>query len=245
MEVVPAVDIRGGKCVRLYQGDYAQETVYGSDPAAMALRWAQAGARLIHVVDLDGARQGRPVNREAIRSIAQSLAVPFQIGGGIRTITAVADYLDLGAARVILGTAAIEDPNLLARACKEFPGRVVLGLDAKEGQVAVAGWQETLDQQAVDLAGKLPADGLAAIIYTDISRDGTHQGLNLEATRAVCQAAPVPVIAAGGVSSLADVEVALTLAADGLWGVITGRALYDHTLDLSQALDLARRSEED
>lgn len=244
MEVIPAVDIRGGKCVRLYQGDYDQETVYGSDPAAMALRWAQAGARLIHVVDLDGARQGRSVNRESIRSIAQSLDVPFQIGGGIRDLDAAADYLELGAARVILGTAAIEDPSLLTRACKEFPGRIVLGLDAKEGKVAVAGWQEALDQRAVDLAGRLSADGLAAIIYTDISRDGTHQGLNLEATRAVCQAAPVPVIAAGGVSTLADVEAALTLAADGLWGVITGRALYDHTLDLAQALALARQSGE-
>jgi len=244
MEVIPAIDLRAGACVRLFQGDFDRETVYGRDPAAMARRWRDRGARLLHLVDLDGAREGRPVNRQAIRAIAEAVDIPFEIGGGIRDLRAIEDYLSLGAARAIIGTAAVTEPQLLAEACRLFPGRVVLGLDARQGRVAVSGWLDTRAEKAVDLARSLVQEGLAAIIYTDISRDGTHAGLNLEATAEVCRAVAVPVVAAGGVSSLADIEAALGLAELGLWGVITGRAIYDGTLDLAEALRLARGGSE-
>ncbi len=240
MEVIPAVDIRGGRCVRLFKGDFDRETVYGRDPAAMAAKWQELGARLIHVVDLDGAKAGRPVNKEAIRAIAERLTIPFEIGGGIRDAAAAEEYLALGAARVILGTAAVEKPGLLEELCRLFPGQVVLGLDARDGKAATAGWLQTSDLSAVELARELSCEGLAAIVYTDIDRDGTHAGVNVAATRRMCRAVEAPVIAAGGVSTLKHIEELLPLAEDGLWGVITGKALYDKTMDLKEALALAR-----
>jgi len=240
MEVLPAIDIRGGQCVRLHQGRFDQETVYGADPAAMARIWQNQGAKWIHVVDLDGAREGRPVNREAIQAIARAVEIPFEIGGGIRDLAAAEEYLSLGASRVILGTAAYKNPDLLAQSCDRFPGRVVLGLDARQGKVAVDGWLETVSDTAIEVAQKLTRPGLAAIIYTDIERDGTHRGVNIEATAELCRAVEVPVIAAGGVSTLKDIESLLPLADLGLAGVITGKALYDKTLDLKEALALAR-----
>lgn len=240
MEVIPAVDIRGGRAVRLFKGDFGQETIYGDDPAAMAARWQELGAALLHVVDLDGAKVGRPVNRQSIRAIARALSIPFEIGGGIRDLAAAEEYLSLGAERVILGTAAVQNPDLLQECCRRFPGRIVLGLDARQGLVATAGWLKTSDLTAVELAQKLSFQGLAAIVYTDIDRDGTHAGVNVAQTAAVCRAVEVPVVAAGGVSTLDHVRELMPLAADGLWGVITGKALYDGTMDLGQALNLAR-----
>lgn len=240
MEVIPAVDIRGGKCVRLLKGDFNRETVYGDDPAAMAGQWQTAGAAMLHVVDLDGAKEGRPVNRTAIRAIAAELDIPFEIGGGIRNAEAAAEYLALGADRVIIGTAAVNTPGLLSELCRNHPGRIVLGIDARKGKVATAGWLEEADLEAVDWARSMIEPGLAGIIYTDIDRDGTHTGVNVEATARLCRAVDVPVIAAGGVSTLDHVRELLPLAKDGLAGVITGKALYDGTMDLGQALKLAR-----
>lgn len=209
----------------------------------MAARWQDAGAAWLHVVDLDGAKEGRPINRPAVEAIARILRIPFQIGGGIRSLEAIEEYLSLGAARVILGTAAVNDPGFLSQACRRFPGRVALGLDARHGRVAVSAWRETRDVRAVDLAPKLVQTGLAAIIYTDVSRDGTHAGVNVEATAELCRAVGVAVIAAGGVSTLGDIQALLPLMELGLSGVITGRAIYEGTLDLRAALKLAGRRE--
>ncbi len=241
MEIIPAVDIRGGQCVRLYKGRFDQETVYHKNPADMAAKWSDQGASWLHVVDLDGAKTGRPVNRDAVRAIAGKIDIPFEIGGGIRDLEGVRAYLDLGASRVILGTAAVEDPDLLKKACAEFPGRVALGIDAKDGYVAVSGWRETRPVTAVELALQLSVHSPAVIIYTDISRDGTHQGVNVEATAELCRAVDIPIIAAGGVSTLEHVRALLPLARSGLAGVITGKALYDGTMDLAEALALARK----
>lgn len=243
MEVIPAVDIRGGQCVRLFQGDYDQETVYGQDPAAMALRWQEKGAAFLHVVDLDGAKAGYPVNKEAVRSIAEAIRIPFEIGGGIRDLAGLQTYLELGAERVIIGTAAVKNPELLKEADRHFPGKVALGLDAKNGRVALSGWLESSDLTAVELARRLAEHRPAAIIYTDISRDGTHTGVNIEATAELCKAVEIPVIAAGGVSTLEHVAALLPLEAEGLSGVITGKALYDGTMELAAALKLARGSQ--
>ena len=240
MEVIPAVDIRGGRCVRLYKGRFDRETVYHDRPAEMAAQWESQGASFLHLVDLDGAREGRPVNREAISAVAQRLTIPFEIGGGIRDLSAVEEYLSLGATRVILGTAAVETPDLLADACRSFPDQVALSLDAREGLVATSGWLETRPVKAVRIASELAEYEPAAIIYTDISRDGTHGGVNLEATAELCRAVEVPVIAAGGVSTLNHIRELLPLADLGLVGVITGKALYDRTMDLAAALKLAR-----
>jgi phosphoribosylformimino-5-aminoimidazole carboxamide ribotide isomerase len=240
MEVIPAVDIRGGRCVRLYKGRYDQETVYHDRPEAMAAQWEAEGASFLHLVDLDGAREGRPVNREAIQAIARQVAIPFEIGGGIRDLAAVEEYLSLGAARVILGTAAVESPDLLADACRSFPGQVALSLDAKDGLVATSGWLETRPVKAVQMASELAEHGPAVIIYTDINRDGTHGGVNLEATAELCRAVEVPVIAAGGISTLEHIKELLPLEELGLAGVISGKALYDRTLDLQTALKVAR-----
>ncbi len=240
MEIIPAVDIRGGQCVRLYKGKFDQETVYHQEPAAMAAKWRDKGAAWLHVVDLDGAKTGRPVNREAVRTIAAEIDIPFEIGGGIRDLEGIRAYLDLGASRIILGTAAVENPDLLKQACLEFPGRIALGIDAKEGYVAVAGWQETRPVTAVELALQLSVCNPAVIIYTDISRDGTHKGVNVEATAELCRAVDIPIIAAGGVSTLDHIRTLLPLAGSGLAGVITGTALYAGTMNLEEALDLAR-----
>lgn len=233
MLVFPAIDLRGGLCVRLRQGDYNQETVFGSDPAEMARRWAGEGATYLHLVDLDGARDGRPVNGESVRAIVGAAGVPCQLGGGLRTDAHIEEALSWGVARVILGTRALKDPAWLESACRRFPGRVVLGIDARDGMVATDGWLEVSRTPALDLARQCAAWPLAALIYTDISRDGMLEGPNFDAQAEMARALPVPVIASGGVTTGEDVR---RLARLGLAGCIIGRALYEGRLDLRSAL---------
>jgi phosphoribosylformimino-5-aminoimidazole carboxamide ribotide isomerase len=241
VQIFPAIDLRGGQCVRLKQGDYAQETVFGADPAAMAQRWVGQGALFLHLVDLDGARQGQPVNGPSVRAIVAAAAVPCQLGGGLRTQAHLEEALGWGVARVILGTRALQDPDWCAAMCRRFPGLVALGIDARAGRVSTEGWLHDSETQAVDLARRAAVWGVAAIIYTDIQRDGMLQGANVEATAELARAVPdVPVIASGGVTSLDDVA---RLARAGLPGCIIGRALYEGRIDLSEAIMLARLQE--
>jgi phosphoribosylformimino-5-aminoimidazole carboxamide ribotide isomerase len=240
MLIIPAVDIRGGKCVRLKQGRLEEETVFGDDPAAMGLKWQEAGAQWLHVVDLDGAFSSQPRNLEAIRRLRQALTIPMELGGGLRTLDTMATYADLGIDRLILGTVVLKDPELAARACERFPGRIAFGLDAKDGLLAVEGWTETSRKTALEVALGLAALKPAALIYTDISRDGVKKGINLAATRALAEAVDLPVIASGGVSSLDDIKALLPLEQAGVVGVIVGRALYDGNLDLAKAIEIAR-----
>ena len=240
MIIFPAIDIRGGRCVRLVQGRADQETVYGDDPAAMGKRWQAEGAAWLHVVDLDGAFGARPQNLEVIRRLRRSVTIPIQLGGGLRTLDTMATYMEAGIDRLILGTAVLKDPDLVARALTAYPGRIALGLDAKNGLLAVEGWTETSSRTAAELARELAPLNPAAIIYTDISRDGVKRGVNLEATRNLAQATDIPVIASGGVSSIDDITTLLPLEPLGVIGVITGKALYDGNLDLKQAIRVAR-----
>ncbi len=238
MILFPAIDLKGGKCVRLYKGDMAQATVFNDSPGDQAAQFVKAGARWIHVVDLDGAFAGKSVNADAVRAILKNANVPVQLGGGIRDDAAIASWLDAGVTRVILGTIALKDPDFVKRACKTFPGKIVVGIDARGGHVAVQGWAETSDMKAVDLARKFEDSGVAAIVYTDIDRDGALQGPNVDATVAMAKAVTIPVIASGGVSSLDDLAVLKRHAKDGIAGVISGRALYDGRIDLRAAIDL-------
>jgi phosphoribosylformimino-5-aminoimidazole carboxamide ribotide isomerase len=238
MILYPAIDLKGGNAVRLLRGDMAQATVFNTDPAAQARSFAAQGCRWLHVVDLDGAFAGKSVNGEAVRAILEAVSVPVQLGGGIRDEAAIDAWLGAGIARVVLGTAALRDPDLVHRACKAHPGRVAVGIDARGGKVAVQGWAETSDMSARDLAKALEDAGAAAIIYTDIDRDGALEGVNLDATLALARATRTPVIASGGVSSIADIEKLKAVAHLGIAGVICGRALYDGRLDLGQALAL-------
>ena len=239
MIIFPAIDIRGGKCVRLIQGRADQETVFGDDPAAMGQKWQAAGAAWLHVVDLDGAFGARPHNLEVIRRLRRAVTIPIQLGGGLRSLETIATYIDLGIDRLILGTAVLKDPDLMHRALQTYPGRIALGLDAKNGLLAVEGWTETTSRTAAEVARELAPQEPAALIYTDISRDGVKRGLNLEATRALAQATEIPIIASGGVSSLDDIKPLLTLDPLGIIGVITGRALYDGNLELQEAIRVA------
>jgi phosphoribosylformimino-5-aminoimidazole carboxamide ribotide isomerase len=241
MLIIPAVDIRGGQCVRLRQGRLDAETVFSDDPVAMGLRWQEAGASLLHVVDLDGAFTSQPQNLEVIGRLRRALSIPMELGGGLRTLKTMAAYADLGVDRLILGTVALKDPDLAARACAQFPGRIAFGLDARDGLLAVEGWTETSQKTALEVAQSLAPLKPAALIYTDISRDGVKKGVNLTATRALAAAVDLPVIASGGVSSLQDIEALLPLEQVGVVGVIVGRALYDGNLDLKEALELARK----
>lgn len=233
MQIYPAIDLRDGKCVRLKQGDYAQETVFGADPAAMAQRWVADGATYLHLVDLDGAKEGRPANTRAIRAIAKAVNVPCQLGGGLRTENDIRDALALGVARVIVGTKALESPKWLAKMTQQFPGRIVLGIDAKDGKVATQGWLDVSEIGALDLAKRCAGPLLSAIIYTDISRDGMMQGANVQAMAEMAAAVPVPVIASGGVTTLDDVK---RLQEAGLAGCIIGRALYEGQLNLREVV---------
>jgi phosphoribosylformimino-5-aminoimidazole carboxamide ribotide isomerase len=241
MLVIPAIDLKGGRCVRLLRGDLQAETVYGDDPVAMGRRWVDAGARYLHVVDLDGAVSGAPVNGDAIAALCAKLPVPIEVGGGIRTVDRAGAILATGADRVIFGTAALEQPDVVADACRRFPGRVAVGLDARAGRVAVKGWVETSAMTAIDAVGRLAGARVACIIYTDIERDGTQQGVNVAATRALAEAIDIPVIASGGVGSLADIEALLPCEAAGVTGVIVGRALYSGAVKLEDALRVAAR----
>jgi phosphoribosylformimino-5-aminoimidazole carboxamide ribotide isomerase len=239
MLIIPAIDLKDGKCVRLRQGRAEDVTVFGDDPEAMGLKWQDAGAQLLHVVDLDGAFSSQPRNLDSIRRLRARLTIPIELGGGIRTLDTIAAYIDLGIDRLILGTVILKDPDLAAAACARYPGRIAFGLDAKDGLLAVEGWTETSRRRALDVAQELASLQPAAIIYTDIARDGVKRGVNIEATRALAQAVAVPVIASGGVSSLDDIRTLLPLEPLGVVGVITGRALYDGSLDLAEAIRLA------
>lgn len=239
MIIIPAVDIRQGKCVRLRQGRQDQETVFSDDPAAMALRWADAGARLIHVIDLDGAFNQRPQNLPAIEKIVNSIDTPIQIGGGIRDARTIETYMTLGVAKVIIGTEAIRNPDMIKKAALDYPDRIVVAIDARDGKVAIEGWTETTQASAIELAKKFEDCGVAAINFTDIHRDGMQTGPNIEQTRLLAESINVPVVASGGVATLNDIKNLLPLEAVGVTGVITGNALYSGSLDLKAAIALA------
>lgn len=237
MEIIPAIDLRGGRVVRLVQGDPARETRYADDPAAAAQEWERRGARRLHVVDLDGALGGTPANREGLQAILGAVRIPVQVGGGLRSLAAVQALLDQGVATAILGTAAIRDPEFLAGACRTFPGRVALGLDARNGYLAVAGWTEATQERAEEFARRVAHLPLAAIVATDIGRDGMLQGPDLEGLRAMAAAAQAPVIASGGVGRVEDIRALRSLEPLGVTGVIVGKALYDGRLSLEAALE--------
>lgn len=239
MIVFPAIDLKDGLCVRLMQGDPKRATVYGRDPVAVARHWEEEGAEWLHLVDLDGAFTKRPVNDLIILEIARSVSIPVQVGGGIRTLENVDRYLLAGVARVIIGTAALRQPEMLQEACGRYPGRIALGLDARDGNVAVEGWKESTRTDAVSLVLKFKDLDLAAVIYTDIQRDGMQTGVNIEATRRLIEKTGAPVVASGGVSTMEDIERLLPLASLGLVGVITGRAIYEGTLNLREAIKRA------
>ncbi len=238
MILFPAIDLKDGKCVRLLRGEMSAATTFNEDPADQARKFEASGCRWIHVVDLDGAFAGAPVNARAVEAILGAVKVPVQLGGGIRDGARIRAWLDAGITRVILGTVALRDPDLVKKACRDWPGRIVVGIDARGGRVAVEGWAETSDVLAVDLARRFEDAGVAAIVYTDIDRDGAMQGPNVEATASLAKAVKIPVIASGGVSSLDDLRALKARAKDGIAGVISGRALYDGRIDLAQAVKL-------
>jgi phosphoribosylformimino-5-aminoimidazole carboxamide ribotide isomerase len=240
MQVWPAIDLRGGKCVRLQQGDYQRETVFGDDPAAWARHWVDQGGECLHLVDLDGARDGRPANFEAVRSILDAVDVPCELGGGIRDEATIASLLELGLARLVVGTRALKDPQWFESVCRRHPGKLVLGIDARNGQVATDGWLETSSVKAVDLARRFADLPIAALIYTDIATDGMLTGPNVAATVEMQQAVEAPVIASGGVTTADDVA---QLAQAGVAGCIIGRALYEGALRLTDALAAARSAD--
>jgi phosphoribosylformimino-5-aminoimidazole carboxamide ribotide isomerase len=243
MIIFPALDLKEGKCVRLERGVMASATVYSEDPAAAARRWQAEGAEWLHVVDLDGAMAGQPRNREAVARILGAVNIPVQVGGGVRSLETLATYLDLGVRRVVLGTAALKNPRVLAQACERFPDRVVLGIDSRHGRVAVEGWDRTSEIGPVELARRFETLALAAIIYTDIQRDGMQTGPNIEATHQLARGVRHPVIASGGVARLEDIAALRALEADGVIGVIVGRALYTGSIRLADAVLLGRGTE--
>lgn len=240
MIIIPAVDIKNGKCVRLLQGRKDAETVFADDPAAMAQQWADQGAELIHVIDLDGAFEKTPRNFPVIEQILKSVNVPIQIGGGIRDEATIKMYLDAGVERIIIGTEAIRNPQLVIDACRIFPGKIVVGIDARNGLVAIEGWTKTTRTQAVDLAKQFEDSGVIAINFTDIHRDGMQTGPNIEETRKLAESISIPVVASGGVSSLADIQNLLPLTAVGVTGVITGKALYTGAMNLNDAISYVK-----
>ena len=240
MLIIPAIDLKNGRCVRLLQGRLDSETVFSDNPAAMAKRWEEEGAEIIHVIDLDGAVEKGPRNLESIKKIIASVDAYIQVGGGIRNQETAKMYLDLGVKRVIIGTEAINNPQFIKDACKSFPGQIVVGIDARSGLVAIEGWTETTQVKAVDLARQFEDCGVAAINFTDIHRDGMQTGPNLAATRHLAEAVSIPVVASGGVSTLEDIKNLLPLKLVGVVGVITGRALYSGTLNLKAAIELSR-----
>ncbi|MEE4192296.1 MAG: 1-(5-phosphoribosyl)-5-[(5-phosphoribosylamino)methylideneamino]imidazole-4-carboxamide isomerase [Halieaceae bacterium] len=240
MLVIPAIDLKDGACVRLRQGLMEDSTVFSDDPLAMASRWVESGARRLHLVDLNGAFAGEPVNGEAVERIADSYPkLPIQIGGGIRSLETIEHYVKAGVSFVILGTKAVKEPEFVAEACAAFPGKVIVGLDAKAGLVATDGWAEVSEVQATELAKRFEGDGVSAIVYTDIARDGMMQGVNVEATLGMARAASIPVIASGGITNLDDIRALAAVSSEGIIGAITGRAIYEETLDLSEAQRIA------
>ena len=241
MIVIPAIDLKQGKCVRLEQGLMERDTVFCEHPADQAREWQRQGGELLHIVDLDGAFAGVPKNREAIAAIVGSISIPTQLGGGIRDIPTIEAYLSLGIGRVILGTAALRNPELVMEGCRLYPGRIVVGIDAKNGMVAVQGWAEVTGISAVELARRFEGYGVAAIIYTDISRDGMMAGPNIEATKTLSESVSIPVIASGGVSSLMDIKNLMAIESSGVTGVITGKAIYTGAFRLAEAVELTKK----
>lgn len=240
MEIWPAIDLRGGKCVRLRQGDYGQETIFGDDPTAMARHWVDLGAKYLHLVDLDGAREGRPVNLAVIRAIVEAVGVPCELGGGIRTEESIRTLLDLGLRRLVVGTLALREPDWFRSMCRKYPDRLVLGIDARDGRVATAGWLETSETSAVELAGWFAGEPIAALVYTDIATDGMMAGPNVAEMASMQSAVEWPVVASGGVTTKEDV---VQLAAVPMAGCIIGRALYEGTVTLPDALAAAEHKQ--
>lgn len=237
MLLIPAIDLKDGKCVRLRQGRMEDDTVFSADPIAMAERWVEAGAERLHMVDLNGAISGRPVNAEVIHTIAETFPdLSIQVGGGIRDDDTIQSYLEAGVNYVIIGTSAVNEPHFVADVCLEFPGHIIVGLDARDGKVAIDGWSKLSHHDVIDLAQHFERDGVEAIIYTDISRDGMMQGVNIDATVKLAKAVTIPIIASGGVSSYDDIEALKTVANEGIIGAIIGRALYEGSLDLAECL---------
>ncbi|MYN12392.1 1-(5-phosphoribosyl)-5-[(5-phosphoribosylamino)methylideneamino]imidazole-4-carboxamide isomerase [Pusillimonas sp. TS35] len=241
MLLIPAIDLKDGRCVRLRQGDLADATVFSEDPGAMAAQWLAQGARRLHLVDLNGAVAGKPKNGPAIKSILKSVAddIPVQIGGGIRDMDTIETYLDAGISYVIIGTAAVKDPGFLRDACSAFPGAIIVGLDARDGKVATDGWSKLTRHDVLDLARKFEDYGCEAIVYTDIGRDGMLSGVNIDATVNLARHVNIPVIASGGVTDLRDIEALCAVEGEGIEGAILGRSLYEGTLDFAAAQDLA------
>lgn len=240
MLVIPAIDLKDGQCVRLRQGRMDDSTVFGDDPVSMAQRWVDAGCRRLHLVDLNGAFAGEPVNGEAVTAIAKAFPeLPIQIGGGIRSLETIDYYLNAGVDYVIIGTKAVKQPEFVSEACKAFPGTVIVGLDAQDGYVATDGWAEVSSVKATDLAKRFSDDGVSAIVYTDIARDGMMQGVNVEATVDLAVQGGIPVIASGGVTNMDDIRHLSKVAKDGILGAITGRAIYEGTLDVAEAQQVA------
>jgi len=239
LTIIPAIDLLDGKCVRLNQGKLEQSTVYSSDPVETAKKWEQMGAKRLHLVDLNGAVSGLPVNRDRIREICRAVTMEVELGGGIRDIETIEAYIEDGVDNVILGTAAVKDPELLKAGCKAFPGRIIIGIDANDGMVAVQGWTEKTQISAIDFAKQLDSKKVKAIIFTDISRDGMLTGPNITSTVQLSEAVSIPVIVSGGVSGLDDIKEVLKSGGPGIQGVIIGRALYTGAIDLSECLKLA------
>jgi phosphoribosylformimino-5-aminoimidazole carboxamide ribotide isomerase len=234
--IIPAIDLKDGQCVRLRQGLMEDSTVFSDDPVAMARRWVDAGCRRLHLVDLNGAFAGEPVNGEVVTAIAAAYPdLPIQIGGGIRNLETIGHYVAAGVSYVIIGTKAVKEPAFVGEACRAFPGKVIVGLDAKDGLVATDGWAEVSQVKATDLARQFESDGVAAIVYTDIARDGMMQGVNVEATVAMARASRIPVIASGGITNLDDIRALSQVASEGICGAITGRAIYEGSLDVAAA----------
>lgn len=239
MIIIPAVDIKQGRCVRLLQGRMEDETQYSKDPCEMALRWENKGAQLIHIVDLDGAFEKKVINLDTIKAIVEKLHTPIQVGGGIRNSDTIRMYMDIGVSRVIIGSEALYHPEFVREACELFPGKIVVGIDARDGMVAVEGWSRTSQTRAIDLARQFESCGVAAINFTDIHRDGMQTGPNIEETAKLAEAVDIPIVASGGVHSLEDIRNLLKIEHKGVTGVITGKALYEGSLDLTEAIELA------
>lgn len=240
MLLIPAIDLKDGKCVRLRQGRMEDDTVFSDNPADMATRWVEEGGRRLHLVDLNGAFAGEPVNGDAIKAIATAYPdVPIQVGGGIRDEKTIETYLEMGVDFCIIGTQAVKDPDFVARACKAFPGHVIVGLDAKDGMVAINGWAEVTDHKVADLAKQFEDDGVSSIVYTDIGRDGMMKGVNVEATAALANAISIPVVASGGITNLDDIRALCAADTNNITAAITGRAIYEGTLDLAEGQKLA------
>ena len=240
MLVIPAIDMKDGKCVRLRQGRMEDETVFGDDPVEVAERWVKAGARRLHMVDLNGAFAGKPMNAEAIKSVAEAFPdLPIQVGGGIRDEETVQAYLNAGVQYVIIGTKAVSAPHFINDLCAEFPGHIIVGLDAKDGKVAIDGWSKLSHHSVIDMAQRFENDGVEAIIFTDIGRDGMMTGVNLDSTVELAQSIHIPVVASGGITSIDDIRALCEVTDEGIVGAITGRAIYEGTLDLAAAQQLA------